>query len=180
MADRCRTWCFFRTSGVQWAALVGAVLWSIRSIRERLSGGGEMTGPSGTVGKGVGKGGESEGLGRFVVGSCVVCVGGGFVACSTGMSVSVGVLTGLSITVLSGAVGVLGLVGGGEGGSGWGGGDDGGVVVGVGSCGVGAGECLAGSLLRRFCRLVSTGFLCRDAVVEFGGRCVGRVGREVG
>jgi len=87
---------------------------------------------------------------------------------------------GMSITVLGGAVYVLGLAGGGEGVSGWDGGEEGGVVVGVGICGIGAGECLAGCLLQWSCRLFFTGFLRRDVVVEFGGRWAERVGGEVG
>jgi len=90
------------------------------------------------------------------------------------------VLTGLSSTVLSGAVDVLRHVGCGGGGFGWNGGGKGGVVVGVGICCSGAGECLAECLEHRSCRLLSAGFfLHRDAVVEFGDCLVERVGREV-
>jgi len=93
------------------------------------------------VGEGKGEGSKSEGLGGVGVGGCGVIGGGGFGACSSGRSVSIGVLTGVSSTVLSGAVDVVGLVGGGEGGSEWGGGEEGGIVVGIGICGIGAGEC---------------------------------------
>jgi len=153
-----------------------------RSIRERLSGGGEVAGAGDAVGKGAGGGSKSEGLGKVGVGGCGVVGGIGFGACSSGRSMSVGVLTGLSSTVLGGSMDVVvGLLGGSGSGSEWGGGVEGGVGVGVGICGVGAGEYLAGwCQLRRSCQLLSTGFLHRDAVVEFGGCFVECVGGEVG
>jgi len=96
------------------------------------------------VGEGKGEGSKSEGLGEVGVGGCSVIGGSGFGACSSGRSMSVGVLTGVSSTVLSGVVDVVGLVGGGKGGLEWGGGEEGGIVIVIGICGVGAGECLAG------------------------------------
>ena len=88
----------------------------------------------------------------------------------------------VSVSWLSGAVGVLKLVGGGEGRSEWCGGEGGGVVVGIGGCGcgVGTGGSLAElCLLQRSCRLVST-VLRRAAVFKVGGRCFGYLGRGVG
>jgi len=92
-----------------------------------------------------------------------------------------GILTrGVSGVVVSDAVSVLKLVEDSEGGSEWGGCDEEGIVAGIGSCGIGAGEGVAELfLLRRSCQLFSTG-LRRRAVVEVGVRFFGCVGRVVG
>jgi len=73
-----------------------------------------VTGAGGAVGVGGEEGGKSEGLGGVGVGGCGVVGGIGFGACRKGTPV----LMGVSITVLGGAVYVLGLAGGSEGGLG--------------------------------------------------------------
>jgi len=102
-----RTGCWLRASGVQRVACAGVLLYISRSIMERLSSGGGVTGPSGAGEEGGGEGGKSEGLCVVGVGGCGVVVSGGVVASSNGRSVSV------SLSIKERVIGGVGLTGGG-------------------------------------------------------------------
>ncbi len=75
MVDRRRTWCWFRASGVQRAALAGVVLWSNHSIIDwQITGFGGLAGACVVVGKISGRGNGVGGLSGWVVVGCGVIV----------------------------------------------------------------------------------------------------------
>jgi len=124
------------------------------------------------------------GLSGWVVGDCVVVVGGGSIGFGvsrrggSGLSV-VGLTLGVVGAWLGGAGDVLEVVGGRRGSDGVGSEKRGGGVF-IGSCGFCGEESWAKFCpFRRACRLRATG-LRRGAAVTVGGLVLGYVGREIG